>query len=157
MRLLLIASCLLLPLAAHAQEQWCWNADLVYAEVHADSVRVVHLNALINCCPDPITFEFEVGDATILIEEHSLDVCDCYCCYHLDVTLGDVPPGPWNILYRWFDVEIWEWEERILQVVVPDVGQPLEPFLARQFSHGCLEEAEIPHPTSWGTIKALYH
>ncbi len=160
MRLLLLAVCLVLPITAFAQgEFWCWNADEIHAEVYGDSVRIFHRNALLNCCPDPITFEIEVGDATILVEEHSLYVCDCDCCYHLEMTLDDVPPGPWNVLYRWFDIEVWDWAEQVVEIVVPDVGQPLEPFVARQASHGCLETAEIPElaePSSWGTIKAFY-
>jgi hypothetical protein len=161
MRDLVLALCLLLPLTALAQDEfWCWDADEVLAEVVGDSIRVSHLNDLINCCPDPITFEVVVGDATILVEEHSLDLCDCYCCYHVEVTVADVPPGPWNVLYRWFDIETMDWAERVLEVVVPDVGQPPTPHVARQSSSGCLESATVPQttePSSWGTIKALYH
>ncbi len=161
MRTLALIVCLALPIAAAAQgEFWCWDADEVLAEVSGDTVHLFHHAALLNCCPDPITYEIDVGDATILVEEHSLHVCDCECCYDLGVTLEDVPPGPWNVLYRWFDIEIWDWTERVLEITVPDVGQGLGPFVADRASYGCLEAAVVPEspaePVSWGVIKTLY-
>jgi hypothetical protein len=105
-----------------------------------------------------------IGDATILVEEHSLYPCDCDCCYNLEVVLEDVPPGPWNLRYRWFDIEIWEWTDRNLQIEVPYVGQPYDLIVvADQMVHGCLEATGLPNPpdpsaepSSWGRIKARY-
>jgi len=161
MRTFLLLVCILLPVATAAQgEHWCWDADVIQADVEGDVVRLRHLAALLNCCPDPITFEIEIGDATILVVEHSQDPCDCQCCYNLEVTLDDVPPGLWNVLYRWFDFEIWDWAECVLEIVVPDVGQPMESFVADQMSLGCLETAGLPEPSqefpTWGLIKARY-
>lgn len=161
MRTLVLLACALFTLSTTAQcEFWCWNADEIQAEVEGDMVHLRHLAALLNCCPDPITYEIEVGDATIMVVEHSQHPCDCECCYNLGVTLDDVPPGPWNVLYRWFDVEIWDWTERVLQIDVPDVGQALEPFVAEQSSSGCLETTGLPDPSriplTWGVIKARY-
>ena len=109
------------PAAQH--EFWCWDADVVQAEVAGDTVCIEHSANLINCCPDPITWTVEIGDASILVEEHSQSLCFCLCCYDLSLTLTDVPAGPWNLVYRWFDTEADAWTERILEIVVPDVGQ----------------------------------
>jgi hypothetical protein len=155
--------CALLPLAAGAQEEfWCWDADEVEAKVDGGSVRIFHLAALINCCPEPITYDVEVGDATILVVEHSMDICDCQCCFNLEMTLEDVPPGTWNLVYRWLDWEIWDWTERVLEIVVPDVGQALEPVVTDQGVYGCLETSGVPEPPdprrmTWGRLKARYH
>jgi hypothetical protein len=158
MRVLALIVCLALPLTAAAQDPfWCWDADEILAEVCGDTVLLFHEGALLNCCPDPITHVIEVGDATILVEEHSLDPCDCECCYEVHTAIADVPPGPWNILYRWFDIEIWDWTERVIQIVVPDVGQGYEPYVARETNSGCLESSEAPPDVaSWGVIKVLY-
>ena len=161
MRALAVIVCLALPVAALAQgDFWCWDADEILVEVSGDTLHLFHHAALLNCCPDPITYEVEVGDATILVEERSLYVCDCDCCYDLAVTLVDVPPGPWNVLYRWFDIEIWDWAERVLEITVPDVGQGPEPAVLEQASYGCLEAAVVPGQPAerlhWGVIKARY-
>ena len=152
---------LLLPIGVAAQNEFrCWNSDEIQAEVENDTIDVWHLSALLNCCPDPITYVIDVGDATILVEEHSLRPCDCECCYDLMVTLANVPPGLWNLLYRWFDIETWTWTERVLPVEVPDVGQSGVPVVAEQWDSGCVTgtNAREPEgsPRSWGAIKAMY-
>lgn len=150
-----------LTVAAQGQPFWCWDADEVTAEVEGSTVYLQHLAALLNCCPEPITYEIDVGDATIMVVERSESPCDCECCFNLGVTLEGVPAGAWNILYRWFDWEIFDWAERVLQIEVPDLGQGYVPVLADQQSFGCLETASAPvePPTesaTWGNVKARY-
>ena len=161
MRTLILFVCVLLPLTAAAQDElWCWDSDEIVADVEGDKVHLRHLAALLNCCPDPITFDIEVGDATIMVVENSEQPCDSNCCYNLKVTIEDVPPGPWNILYRWFDIEIWEWTELVLQIEVPDLGQPLEPFVAERWNSGCMEVQGLREPSltslTWGEVKTSY-
>ena len=156
-----LLACVLLLSAPAAQAQfWCWDADEIEAEVDGDTVRLYHLSALLNCCPDPITYEILVGDATVLVVEHSESPCNCDCCYNLEVTLGEFPAGPWNILYRWFDIEIGDWAERSLQIEIPDLGQGYVPFVAGQTISGCLETAGLLEPVqrilTWGAIKTHY-
>lgn len=158
--LVLLFVCVLLPVSGAAQEHWCWDADEIVADVQGSTVHLHHLAALLNCCPEPITFDIEVGDATIMVVESSEDPCDCQCCYNLKVSIEDVPPGPWNILFRWFDFEIWEWTERVLQIEVPDLGQPMEPYVAERWHSGCMEAAALPEPSvaplTWGEVKTSY-
>jgi hypothetical protein len=160
MRTIVLLACVLLPVAGSAQDEfWCWNMDEIRAKVEGDTVRLAHLAALINCCPDPITYTVTVGDASILVEERSQTPCDCECCYNLSVTLENVPPGPWNVVYRWFDTETQDWTEQVLQITVPDVGQSYTPEVAGQEASGCLpatHAGEPPVPSSWGMIKATY-
>lgn len=158
MRALALIVCLSLPLTAAAQDEfWCWNADEIRAQVCGDTVNFFHEGALLNCCPDPITHDVVVGDATIFVEEHSLDVCDCDCCYEVHMTLANVPAGPWNVLYRWFDIEIQDWAERVLEIEVPEVGQGYVPTVVRETDSGCLESSDASDdPLSWGVIKILY-
>ena len=156
--ILLVSLCVLISFAAEAQ-YWCWDADEIIADVEGDQVTIHHLADFINCCPDPITYDIAVGDATIMVEEQSTAGCYCLCCFNLSVTLEDVPAGPWNILYRWFDIETDDWVERVLQIEVPDVGQGYQPAVALQEADGCLESAAAPEPetkSTWGTIKSVY-
>jgi len=160
--LILLLACTSLPTVGIAEELWCWNVDQVLVQVNGDRVRVDHLAALLNCCPDPITYHVEVGDVTVFIEERSETQCYCDCCFNLDVTLEDFPSGPWVLRYRWFDIETDEWTEREFQIEVPDLGQPYVPYVAAQNRYGCLETSDVPEEEppadrrSWGKIKAGY-
>jgi hypothetical protein len=158
---LVLGAVLTLALAGVSRAQfWCWDADSVQAEVSADTLRIDHLASLYNCCPDPLTYDIQVGDATIFIVEHTEAACDCDCCMDVSMAIDDVPPGPWNILFRWFDLEIGQWMEVILQIAVPDVGQPLEPVLEQVTHTDCLAPSWIPdleeQTLSWGCAKAIY-
>lgn len=161
MRVAVVLVCFLLPLNVAAQDEfWCWDADEVEVTVDGDIVRILHHAALLNCCPDPITFDVHVGDASILVEQQSMYLCDCDCCWDLSMSLDDVPPGPWNLIYRWFDLEIWDWTELVFQIEVPDVDQPLSPYVSAQDREGCLETTstpEFPVPEcTWSVMKGLY-
>jgi hypothetical protein len=160
MRGLILAFCALSATATAAQSEfWCWDADEILADVVADTVRIRHLAALYNCCPEPITYDVLVGDATIFVEEHTESICDCDCCSNLEVVLADVPPGPWNILFRWFDLETGEWTDEILEIVVPDVGQPLDPVVAGQSWSECIGALDAPatggDSTGPGTVRVV--
>jgi hypothetical protein len=158
---LLLGILLLIGQVTPARAQfWCWEADEVIADTEDDIVRIQHLAALYNCCPDPVTYNIEVGDATILVEEYTLAPCNCDCCMDLEVVLVDVPAGPWNILFRWFDLESGQWTGVILEVIIPDVGQQSGPFLAETARTDCLEASSVPDlsdaPLTWGYVKAMY-
>ncbi len=159
--LLVLCLALIAPSAALGQDQWCWDRDDVRVEVDGSRVRFDHHAALLNCCPDPITFEMLVGDATLFVTESSESPCDCQCCYNLEATFEDVPPGPWNVRFRWLDFESADWVERGFQIDVPDVGQGYEPYIADQRSTGCLEPGSLPDDFraevgNWGKIKSMY-
>lgn len=158
---MVLAMALTSPLAASAQEHWCWNADAVDVTVVDADVKIAHRADLVNCCPDPFTFDIAVGDVTIFVEEHSQSPCDCDCCYDVDVTIADAPPGPWILRYSWFDIETGEWTDQSVSIEVPDLGQGYEPHLGEIVPSGCLDPAAIPDPpptvaSTWGTIKSRY-
>ncbi len=159
MRYLLITVCLTIPLSAAAQH-WCWDADLFEVEVIDADVQIYHYADLINCCPDPITFDVEVGDATIFVQENWEDLCDCYCCFDLKATLEDVPAGSWILRYTWFDYESYGWTVENFEIEVPDLGQGYVPSVGEILDSGCLDATSIPEgpepPSSWSLLKVLY-
>lgn len=158
MRGFILALCLLWATTAVAQgEFWCWDADEILAHVEGDTVRIQHLAALYNCCPEPITYDVQVGDATIFIQEFTQSPCDCDCCTKTELILAEVPAGPWNILFRWFDLEIYDWTEEVIQIEVPDVGQGYEPVIAAHTWGGCIETSHVPDldDVGFGAIRVL--
>jgi hypothetical protein len=76
------------------------------------------------------------------------------------MTLADVPAGPWNIVFRWDDMERGAWVEEVLQILVPDVGQRFAPSQAGKTYSGCLQATGLPESTdfgmTWGTVKTLF-
>ena len=145
MRTLILTFCCLLLSSTVAWGQfWCWDMDDIRASVDADTLRISHYTALYNTCPDPIEYEVHVGSATIFVIEHTEWLCDSHCCADLEVTLANVPAGPWNIHFEWFDFEIYDWTHEVLMVEVPDVGQGYEPVVIDQYYSGCLEANGAP-------------
>jgi len=157
MRAMLLAILILLPLASQAQ-QWCWDGDEFVIEVLDGKVIIQHKADLINCCPDPITWDIAVGDATTFIQENWASPCDCDCCYDLQVTLADVGPGPWILRYSWYDIESGGWVDEEFFIEMPDAGQGYETYVYDQDESGCLEATSVPEPMdrSWSTVKTLY-
>ena len=90
-----------IPPAAAFEYLWCCNKDAVRVEVDPATsvVRIIHEAALYNCCPEPILYDVELGDATLMVTERTLEEspCDCDCCFELGVKIADVPPGPWQV------------------------------------------------------------
>lgn len=63
----------------------------------AGNLRIIHTNALFNCCPDRIMFQATVADGVItVIEQEDTSInggCDCICPFDIDYTVTEVPPG----------------------------------------------------------------
>ncbi|HOX24439.1 MAG TPA: hypothetical protein PLL30_01620 [Candidatus Krumholzibacteria bacterium] len=159
MRFLFIVACLTLP-AAVAAQPWCWNLDTFEVTVVDSDVKIAHHSDLINCCPDPITFDVQVGDVTIFVEEQWESPCDCDCCYDLAVVLEEVPAGWWILRYRWFDIESGGWTDRTFEVEVPDLGQGYVPVVGEIADSGCLEATAVPEEPaparSWSALKIRF-
>ena len=153
---------------APAQLLWCENADDVHALVEGTSVLISHDAALYNCCPDAFHYLAWVQEDAIVIQEIEVlnSPCDCHCCYDLQVSLHDVPPGDHVIEFTWFNYEEEDWVERSLVISVPDQGQPGRLVPGAALSSGCIQSQSVPElPPSegadpgnetWGRIKALF-
>ncbi len=160
---LFVLACIVSPAAAW-EYLWCFEADEVRVEVDPATsvVTILHEAALYNCCPEPIYYDVEFGDATLLVVEHALieAPCDCDCCFELGVEITDAPPGPWQVLFRWFDLETGGWVDWHGEIVVPDVGQGSDPGEVALLNSGCLDTSGVPaHSTdslTWSAVKTCY-
>jgi hypothetical protein len=150
---------------------WCWNADLVSAQVVDSTITVLHLATVYNCCPDH--FEFSVthdGHSIVVVERAVMghSICACNCCFNLSVDIEHVAPGTYSIDFTWWDGEQGGWAHWPLEVVVPDVGQKEELTMGAMTNSPCIQTPssvpEDPGPgrntmapvRSWGEIKHLY-
>ena len=145
-----------------AQEPWCWNADVVRVEVQGEGTVVVHHDgAYYNCCPDPIVYDLVVQEHILLMKERTLEdpPCDCLCCFDLQATLTDVPPGNWLLVFQWFDLESQGWTSRSVPFAVPPYSGADTPAVGDHQRSPCLDESTgvtDPPPLTWTRVKGQY-
>jgi hypothetical protein len=155
----LALACSAAPAAAW-EYLWCFEADEIRVEVDGATVTVFHDAALYNCCPEPILYDVEFGDATLLVVEHTLveAPCDCFCCFDLAVEIPDAPPGPWQVMFRWFDLESGDWVDWHGGIEVPDVGQSSGPGDETVLNSGCVDTSGVSpsERLDWSTVKSCY-
>jgi hypothetical protein len=161
---LLTLICLMaLSIAPASAQDWCYNADNVYAFVYGSTVVIHHDAALYNCCADGFDYTVDqVGD-TFYVEEIEIltNPCYCICCFNLSVAIEDVAPGEYMITFSWYDYEIYDWVQEELHVSVPDVGQTGRNEPGSIYWHGCLESPTsasdpVEGPEAWSVIKSLF-
>ena len=117
-------------------------------------MTVHHLGAFYNCCP---VFDYEISQESGEIRVREIEVeglCDCYCCFNLQVAIEDLAPGTYTLTFTYW--EFWEnaWVDWSTQVEVPDAGQVDPPTVASFSNSGCLTvDADV---TSWGALKRRY-
>ena len=151
----LIAAILLLPAAAAAQPYECWDGDDITVAVAGGDVLIQHLADLINCCPDPITYDLDFAEGVLSVTENWVLGCHCDCCFDIAVTVSDVPPGTWTLSYAWLDIESGDWVVRTLPLEIPDLGQGSAPAVASTADSGCLEPVAASS-ADWSALKAAY-
>jgi hypothetical protein len=154
---------LILGIAPASGQDWCYNADNIYTMVYGSTVVIHHDAALYNCCPDGFDYSIDqVGD-TFYVDEIEIlnNPCYCICCFNLAATIEDVAPGEYNMIFSWYDYEIYEWVQEQLHFSVPALGQTGASALGDIYWSGCLDSptsASEPteEPALWGTIKSLF-
>lgn len=108
-RIMLMVAILALALAlpASAQYPWCLDMDYITASVEDGVITFTHLYAVYNCCPD--YFEYTItqeGNQITIMESEVLSIpCTCVCCYDLEVQVGPMAPGVYEIDFCWYDYE----------------------------------------------------
>lgn len=80
--------------ADHSTNQDC----IQYTWVKGDTLKIKHVNAGFNCCPEGFRTELKVsGDTLIITEFENSSLCDCNCLYDLDYNLTGISKGIWWI------------------------------------------------------------
>ena len=103
---------------------WCGD-DEILLTVEGTSLHVLHCNAVYNCCCDDIVISLEVEESILRLTEEEIlgDPCDCMCCYDVEATIVNLPPGTYTVIFGWLDWNTSAWtyyEENI--VIEPPCG-----------------------------------
>lgn len=110
------------------------NQDCLYYFYSNKILKIKHVNAGFNCCPEGFTVRLKVsGDTLILVERENSSLCDCSCLFDLEYTLTGVEKGKW-----WIRVD----EE----YVHGEMGKMLFPVDFRKDPEGkwCIERTRYP-------------
>jgi hypothetical protein len=165
------ASNLILPIAllltasatAQANPLWCEDADALQVSVDPQTAAVLltHAGAMYNCCPEPIHYDVATSGGTLTVVERVLEEtpCNCICCFDLEIVVASVPPGAWDVVFRWLDAESGSWRELTGSVTVPAPARDDAPHAEPAAPPVCRVSTGVePSATTgaWGLIKAIY-
>jgi len=66
----------------------------------AESLKLKHVNAGFNCCPEKLYCSVTTKSDTIIIQEYEKSaLCDCNCLYDLDIKITGVTPEKYVIKF----------------------------------------------------------
>ena len=117
------------------------NLDCIQYEYDGQLVlKIKHLNAGFNCCPDTITADIEVeGNVITVSERESTEVhggCDCLCLFNVEYQVNHVLPGVYTI--------------KFVEPYLPEGDDTLEvtvELTSEVFGEFCVSRTDYP----WGT------
>ncbi len=63
-----------------------------------NTLMITHVNAGLNCCPEPMNATVTVKDGVITIDEtRAANNCKCLCLYDVNYTVNELPAGTYII------------------------------------------------------------
>ncbi len=69
----------------------------VYIE-STKTLKLKHINAGFNCCPDSLYCNVTLNKDTIIVEEHEIHaLCNCNCLFDLDIVIKNCPAKMYKI------------------------------------------------------------
>lgn len=142
---------------------WCDKADDVYAELAPSGIlNLYHDAAVYNCCPDGVAFDITTEGNVLRVEEQMLGdmPCDCDCCYNLSVSVANLTPGLWTVVYVWQDLETGGPMQVELAVSIAAADSIKTPIVVDEVLSDCVDTAPVSNGpedlTVWGTLKGRY-
>jgi hypothetical protein len=92
-------SCKYTELAASRGEEPTDQDCLEYNYDGQSVLRLKHVNAGFNCCPDSLMAAFHISVGQIIIDEAELLIngCHCLCLYDLNYEITGIDPGEYSI------------------------------------------------------------
>ncbi|MDO9171614.1 MAG: hypothetical protein Q7W29_07280 [bacterium] len=163
LRLLTILLLILPAAIGRAGGPWCTDTDGLRLDVApaTGAVMLAHTGAMYNCCPEPILYDVAAAAGVLTVTERVLEEspCDCICCFDLEALVADVPPGDWDVVFRWLDAESGSWRELTGSVTVPAPGRADVPHAEPAAPPECLVSTGVEPPApmgAWGLIKSIY-
>jgi hypothetical protein len=78
----------------HPSDQDC----IVYRWSEGDTLRIKHVNAGFNCCPQGFQTSLRVaGDTLVITEKENSSLCDCNCLFDLNYFVTGIEKDDWWI------------------------------------------------------------
>ncbi|UCC32531.1 MAG: hypothetical protein JSU86_09655 [Phycisphaerales bacterium] len=104
-----------------SNQEPCLEPDGIELSAEPGTLHVLHNNATYNCCPDDIVVLLSMeGNVIRLTEEEVLTLpCACLCCYNVEATVVDLPPGEYTVELCWYDYETFGQKCHQQDIVIP--------------------------------------
>ena len=97
------------------------NMDCIFYVYSNGKLRLRHVNAGFNCCPE-IDKAIEIRDNSIFITEIEVEgICDCSCLFEIEYTIAPLAPGTYFIH---FDEPYVHQNGEVLEFTVDLVNEP---------------------------------
>lgn len=134
-------------------------AEEVTFQVYDGTIALYHREARFNCCAwIDVEVTREGYDIDVVQrEEFEYGPCYCLCCFDVGVTISGLDPGDYTVdVWKgyWVGGDVWTYE--LVGTWIITVEGSSEPGI-ESFYIPCVETGADEFPSSWGTIKALYH
>ena len=98
----------------------CPGDDQIQLTVEGNTLHVLHTNATYNCCPDDILISLTVEGSLLRLTEEELDQqCYCICCYDVEATVVELPPGEYTVEFCWYDYQTDGQRCYVEDIVIP--------------------------------------
>jgi hypothetical protein len=134
-------------------------AEEVTFQAGDGTISLYHRETLFNCCA---WIDVEITQAAYDIEilereRFEISPCYCLCCFDVATTIGGLDPGTYTVeLWKAYFVNDGVWTYELVGTWELEVDGHCDPFLESYYVP-CVETGADDLPSSWGTIKALYH
>jgi hypothetical protein len=107
-------------LGLNAAQYPCGDDEFLLTVI-GNTLHLMHKNATYNCCPDDIVVSLTVQGNTLNLKEEEIltTPCYCLCCYDVESTVVDLPPGEYVVRYCWSDYETGQEQCHTETIVIP--------------------------------------
>mgnify|MGYP007098393257 CR=1 FL=1 len=76
------------------------NQSCIYYEYKDTQLKINHVNAGFNCCPEGISVEINKSNESIEITElEEYGLCDCLCLFDIEYSISYVEPAEYTFIF----------------------------------------------------------
>jgi hypothetical protein len=151
----LALSVLLAPIAYAQPGEPCTEPDEVHFTASADTIQVVHLNAMKNCCTE-LTVDVSSEDFVVdFVEGEAGEFCTCMCCFHHRYAAHGFEPGHYAVRVWFMDHLVAEGEVDVQGIAGGLAMSTVEKGRCLQLS-GVDDGPPANRVTSWGRLRTHF-
>ncbi len=84
-------------------EEFDSNQECIEYTYSGNTLKIKHVNAGMNCCPEPMNASISVDGGIITIDESkAANGCKCLCIFDIDYQIDNLPAGSYKLVIKPF-------------------------------------------------------